>query len=279
MLFQLHPFALSIGPQRAATSWVDRYLRARGDVCLPGEIKEVFFFDRHYHKGPEFYKGHFDPGPEHDLVMEVSATYFDTPEAPERVKETLGEDLRFICPLREPIARSYSLYKHYLRYGIVSGSLEEAIRQKPQIVESSCYADHLKRWCDVFGRERITLLFQEELESDPDSFVAHLCAGLDITFKPVPDSMQKRINQMTQAPSRRLASAAQNTADFFRDRGVYWPMNAAKALGLKKFVFGKEGGERQGVAMAEADRRCLSHYLGEEKRKLEDLIGKPVELW
>lgn len=273
------PFALSMGPQRAATSWIDQYLRSRGDVCLPHQVKEIFFFDRHFDKGPDFYKSHFKPEPEHDLIMEVSATYFDCPEAPERIRETLVKDIHLICPLREPVARSYSLYKHYLRYGIVSGTLEEAIEQKPQIIESSRYAEHLARWFDVFGRENITILFQEELDQDPESFIRKLCVGLGIEEKEADLKPFERVNQTTQHAHPKLAAMAQNGADWFRNKGVYWPVNLAKSIGLKRVVFGKDAGVNTDTEVPEEEIRVFHDALKKEKRKLEDLLEEKIKLW
>ena len=278
-VFRNKPFALSIGPQRAATSWIDQYLRARGDVCLPQQVKEIFFFDRHFDKGPEFYKSHFKPGPDHDLIMEVSATCFDFPQAPDRIKKTLGTDIRLICPLREPVARSYSLYKHYLRYGIVTGTLEQAVEQKPQIVESSRYADHLARWFEVFGRENITILFQEELDADPESFINKLCGALGLEEKESDVKPFERVNQTTQHAHPKMAATAQTGADWFRDKGLYWPVNIAKSIGLKKIVFGKDTGVQHRQEVPDYDLAFLQSALTNEKCKLEDLLGQACRLW
>lgn len=272
-------FALSIGPQRAATSWIDQYLRARGDVCLPTEIKEVFFFDKYYKKGERFYKNHFHPQDQHDLIMEVSATYFDCPNAAERVLRLCGKDVRFICPLRNPIERSYSLYKHYIRYGIVTGALEEAIKQKPQIIESSHYVKHLKRWADTFGLENITVLFQEELDQSPDTFVQKICQGLHISYIPIPESLQGRVNQNNTGVSSKLAAIAQNGADWFRRRGMYWPMTVAKSIGLRSVVFGKEECQKREQGMTEQERDILTNALGHEKENLEAFLGKIITQW
>ncbi len=86
-------FALSIGPQRAGARWIDRYLRGRGDVCLPTHVKEIFYFDRHFERGPEFYFGHFRYLPQHKIGVEVTTTAFDHPEAPARVHQMFRDIL------------------------------------------------------------------------------------------------------------------------------------------------------------------------------------------
>ena len=229
-----------MGPQRAGTTWVDRYLRSRGDICLPEEVKEVFFFDRNFDRGVNFYTSHFDPKKKHELAIEITATSFDHPEAPKRVEEIFGKNLRLVCPLRHPITRSYSLYLHYLRYGIVSGSLQEAVKQVPQIIESSRYTKHIGRWFDIFGRDNIAIIYQEELESDQLSFVKKLCAGLSLDFISPSEEVQGRYNITTFSKFGPLAFISQKIADVLRYYKLYFVINFAKSIGIKKLIFGKE---------------------------------------
>jgi len=238
--FSKLPFALLMGPQRAGTTWVDRYLRSRGDICLPNEVKEVFFFDRNFDRGIEFYQSHFEVGQKHRLMMEITATSFDSSKAPERVAQTVGKNIRMVCPLRHPITRSYSLYLHYLRYGIVTGSLQEACQQVPQILESSRYEAHLSKWFSVFDKNNIQFIFQEELESDQLGFVKKLCDGLEIKFMKPSEEVQGRYNITTFSKFGPLAFLAQKTADFLRYYRLYFIINFAKSIGIKKIIFGKE---------------------------------------
>ena len=214
-LFSL-PFALLMGPQRSGTAWVDRYLRSRGDVCLPRDVKEVFYFDRNYERGSEFYTSHFHPEEGHQVVSEITATSFDCPEAPKRVYEHFGKDIRLLCPLRHPIIRSYSLYLHYLRYGIATGTLEEAARQVPQILTSSHYAAHLKRWFDLFGQENIKIIYQEQLENNEDEFIKGLCGGLGIPFQEPPAEAQGRYNITTFSKYGPLALFGSKNSRFLK---------------------------------------------------------------
>ncbi len=268
-----------MGPQRAGTTWVDRYLRERGHICMPEEVKEVFFFDRNFKRGTDFYKSHFKPETDDLLAMEITATSFDCPEAPLRIHNIFGKKLKLICPLRHPIIRSYSLYLHYLRYGIVKGSLQEAVEQVPQIIESSHYAEHLTRWFDTFGRENITILYQEELESDQNSFVAKLCTALSIPFVEAPNEVSGKYNITSYSKFGPLALFAQNFADILRKYRLYFVINIAKSMGLKKVIFGEERPEINKNKIPKEDWDWLNSKIGDEIQKYETLIGKPVTLW
>ncbi len=272
------PFALAIGPQRSGTSWLDRYLRSRGDICMPTEVKEVFYFDRHYHRGDFFYKSHFTPKPNHRLLMEVTTTSFDCFEAPYRVKKTLGADLTLLCPLRHPVLRSYSLYLHYVRYGIVKRGLQNACNEIPQILESSHYSKHIQQWLNVFDEHTLHFFYQEDLENDQQQYLHNICCVLKIPFLPAEAKMSKRYNAATYSKSGLLAMCAQKGGDWLRKKRLYGIINVAKKVGLKQLAFGKENTDTANLYIPDDDRNFLESHLGYEIEKLEALIG-PIPQW
>lgn len=176
------PFMLSIGPQRCGTAHLEQYFKARDDVCLPKGVKEIFFFDRHFQRGENFYTNHFELENQHQLIAELSTTAFDSFEAPERVHEFFGKNVTLLCPLRHPVYRSYDVYKNYLNYGLVSGGIEKATEQTPQIIHSSRYADHLSRWLRCFGQDKIKIIFLEDMQRDTPKFYKDLCTHLSIPY-------------------------------------------------------------------------------------------------
>lgn len=178
------PVALSIGPLRCGTSWMHNYLKSREDICLPEGVKEIFYFDRHFQRGREFYASHFLLKPDHKLVMELTTTAFDNPDAPSHVHKLLGSDVRLICPLRHPVDRTKAVYADYIKYGLIRGGIEEAVENSPQLLFSSRYAEHLDRWFIQFDRKNIHLLYYEVLEHNPNRFAQELCQALNIPFLP-----------------------------------------------------------------------------------------------
>jgi hypothetical protein len=271
------PFAFAMGPQRSGTSWLDRYLRSRGDVCMPSDVKEVFFFDRHYERGLNFYQSHFKPVRNHRLVMEISTTSFDAAGAPRRLWEIFGRDVRLLCPLRHPMTRSYSLYRHYMRYGLVSGGLKEACQQNPQILSSSYYSRHLEDWLYQFGDKAIHFVFQEDMEDNLGVFVTGVCNALQIPIMLPSRNVSQKYNSMAAAPFPALARAAQKGATWLRRRQLYPVINAAKALGLKPLVFGTEKPDIA-IPIPDNDVNWLNERLSGEIERLERLIG-PIPQW
>ena len=272
------PFILSMGPQRCATSWLDRYLRQRGDVCIPQHVKEIMYFDKNYDRGTEFYKRHFKIEPQHKCVIEVSTTCFDTAEVPGRVHKTLGGDIKLLCPLRHPVTRSYSLYLHYKRYGQVAGTLQEACEKMPRILTSSHYVEHLEKWQAFFPLETFKFVFQEDLEADKDDFVQNICAYLGIPYVSLDGYTEERFNSTSKSKYPFLAAGAQSTADFLRRYELYGLINMAKSIGLKNLVFGNEQPKEVSAKIAKDDLAWLEEKLLPEVEKLEQLIG-PIPHW
>lgn len=272
------PVTISIGPQRSATSWIDRYMRARGDVCLPSGVKEIFYFDRHYDRGIGFYKSHFNLKPGHRMIGEITTTSFDFKDAPLRVRDTWGSDIKLLCPLRHPVERSYSLYRHYLRYGLAMGSLQDVCEDKPEILKSSYYADHLENWLSVFNQKQVQIIYMEDLQRNRGRFVKNLCALLGIPHISVEDNIANRYNSSVISRSGKVASAAQMGADWLRKHRLYGVINAAKALGLKKMIFGNGDFDADNYKLSAPDHAWLSEKLKGEVDKLEALIG-PIPQW
>lgn len=166
------PFALSIGPQGCGTDILHTYFKGRGDIALP-DVQEIFYFDRHVQRGEDFYKSHFKNVMDAALVMELTTTAFDHPQAPARVLELLGRDVKLFCPLRHPVQRAEAVYRQYLRYGIVKGDIEEACEQAPQILNASRYSVHLQAWLEVF--DHIHFISFESLEVEREKILQTLC--------------------------------------------------------------------------------------------------------
>ncbi len=181
------PFVLSIGPQACGTEVLHDYFKQRTDVALP-KVQEIFYFDRHMHRGADFYKSHFKDSETVKLFMELTTTAFDHPRAPQRVEELLGENIKLICPLRDPVDRAVAVYKHYLRYSIVKGDIREACAQAPQILFASRYTDHLENWLDHFSG--IHFVSYEALSKRRSEALKALCIFLDLPFQDFKDSFK-----------------------------------------------------------------------------------------
>jgi Sulfotransferase domain len=274
------PSGLCIGPQRTGTSWLDQYLRWRGDVCLPRGVKETFYFDKYFSSGLDFYRSHFPPYPNHLQIIEVCPTYFDSDLACQRIKRTLGSDIRLLCTLRDPVDRTLSLYHHLRRYGQVSGTVREAVAANRRIVESSFYARHLEKWFAEFGRQTVKVAFLDDLQDAPEAWVMHVCEHLRLPFTGPPAELANKVNAAAKANvPHTIVRMIDRTAHFLRQHRLYGVINVAKAAGLKKLIFGRN---LDGIAKypeENMDRKWLYEILLPEIEQLEEVLGQKLNRW
>jgi glycosyltransferase involved in cell wall biosynthesis len=259
--------AISIGPQRCGTSWIDAYLRQRGDVCLPRYVKETYFFDRYFAKGLGFYNKHFKGRNAHKTQVEMAVSYFYDSQAAQNIYETYGKDVTLLCPLRGPVERAVSHYQHYRQYGIVSGSFSEAILKHPEIIEGSRYSVYIPHWDKIFGSDKINYLFLETLKNDPKTYTQNLCAFLGIDFI----ELQVFVANKAQQPRFSwLAALGQNVAEALRSVGAYVFVDMAKKMGFKKLFF--MGGTKKSQ-LTDTERQHLANLLDSETEFYKALLG------
>lgn len=258
------PSALVIGPMKAGTSWIQDYLLSRGDVALPNGVKETFFFDRRYSKGIDWYAAHFHQATtaRKKLAVEVAASYFHSPDVPQRIFSILG-DVRLIVTLRAPVSRAWSHYLHLRRYGYTSAPLREATEKFPEILEASRYKTCLARWAEFFPRERVCILWLEDLAESTEQYVKDLCAGLSLPFILPPEYLTGKRNQAAMPRFVLLAAIGDRTAHFLRERRMYGVVNFAKRIGLKEIFFGRSGTGNL-PRLEDSDAEWLTEQLGGE---------------
>jgi len=194
------PDFLILGAQKAGTTALYAYLRWHPGITGPA-WKEVSYFDRHYGRGPRWYRGHFPLRTGARIAGEASPGYVFHPLAPERVRATVP-NAKLIVLLRDPVDRAFSHYHHEVKLGREPLSFEEAIEAEPERTRGEAerllrepgyfsrawwdytylargrYAEQLERWFAVFPREQLLLVESGELAADPKQAYARVLGFL-----------------------------------------------------------------------------------------------------
>jgi len=268
------PTFLFIGGQRCASNWIYRCLSEHPEVHTPEGADlaiqgEIHYFDNHFDKGPEWYCRHFQPGPEHRAWGEKTPDYLSVPEVAGRIREMLPE-VRLLCCLREPGDRAYSRYQGK-RYGEGYASFEDAIASDESLLVMGRYAEHLRRWFDLFPREQILVLLYDELWRNEARFIRQIYAhvGVDDGYRPswlgkktnavVFPRLRHRLRQMGLEPVVRTVAKT--------------PIGAAVRSWNRNRV--KPAYE----AMSDRVRTMLDEYFQQPNRELEQLLGVDLSAW
>ncbi len=206
------PTAMIIGSPKAGTTSLFQYL-TKHPAVLFSRPKEVYFFDKDFHKGLLWYKRYFPTvyrkyvtrnTAKHDpIVIEATTTYFEHPRVPQRIHDTLP-NTKLMLLLRNPVDRAYSRYYHQVDRDREPLSFEEAIAAEPErlagesermetdeeyyswqyrtysYLDGGIYATKLERWLKCFSREQLLVLSSEAFFSQTAACLQQVATFLDI---------------------------------------------------------------------------------------------------
>jgi hypothetical protein len=192
---RLVPSFIIIGAQKAGTSALFKMLARHPQVLAP-EVKELHFFDNdtNYAKGPAHYRAQFPLVPRGGgkVTFEATPAYLFAERAAERLHAHLP-DARLVAILRDPVKRAYSAWNMFRDFANnpVHGHLHDA-RSFAQAVEDELsgrevpwehrylarghYATQLRRYFDLFGRDRVLVVPYRDLRDDPQAVLQRVCA-------------------------------------------------------------------------------------------------------
>jgi Sulfotransferase family len=220
------PNFLYIGPDKAGSSWLHDVLIQHPDVYLT-PAKDLYFFDRYFDKGVDWYAHHFAKAGEQKIVGEVCQDYLFHPEAAERIQKVLP-DPRFMVTLRDPVDRAFSSYLYMLKMGETPGSFTEALSTRPELIDHGRYGAGLDRFADRFGEASIYVAVFDDLGADPRGFIAALLAWLGVTPMELTDELLSARLPASESRSPSLARLARRASDWARER------NGAEIVGRVK---------------------------------------------
>lgn len=214
------PNFVIVGAMRSGTTSLARYLGAHEDVFMAPQ-KEVHFFDRHFHRGIDWYRDQFKGAAGERAVGEATQTYLYDERAMLRMAEVLP-DARLVAILRNPIDRAYSHYWHNRSIGRESLDFRTAVSAEPDRLRSGDAADRytfsyvdrgrytrqLRRLAELYPRDAIhVILFDDLLESQVEVFQG-ACRFLGVPASAMPQDIGRPINSFVRFRSLRLRQLA-----------------------------------------------------------------------
>ena len=159
---------------------------------------------------PEKFFSLFDNVRDELYIGEASTAYLTDKDSARMIYEH-NHEAKIIIILRNPAKRAFSLYNWMVQDGYEKiGNFEKALRienqrkcfkipnrNEPeyfhnyQYVNSGFYFEQVKRYYDLFGKERIYVMKFEDFKNNPENEYIRLCNFLKIevnTFEPEPQN-------------------------------------------------------------------------------------------
>ncbi|MDQ7064913.1 MAG: sulfotransferase domain-containing protein [candidate division KSB1 bacterium] len=268
------PDFIFIGPSKTGSTWIFELLRQHPQVFVP-VAKDIYFFDKFYHKGMEWYSKHFQAAKDGQMIGELSHDYFSSREAMSRIREVLPE-VKLICCLRDPFKRAESSYRYFLRNGYVFENFEDAINQYPEIYHEGLYYTHLSYILSQFNRKQVLILLFDDLNKDPAKFAASIFHFLGVSQSFSSDILYKKINSANRPRIRSLTFFAKKAAILLRKIGLPQVVGAMKKNPLVQNILFVKDEEIQ--VQVQFPRSMIENY-NRELDALADLLDIDFETW
>jgi len=268
------PEFIGIGPARTGTTWLHEVL---APVAGLPYIKETHFFSMRYRRGVKWYASFFRDHDELKPLGEI-CPYFGFSDVPERVRLHIPECKVFIT-FRDPVERAYSHYKLARRCGLTSAGFEQALVERPEILESSRYSTHLRRWHHILGRNRILVMTYEDLVADRQGFVDNICDFIgtkrtSLAGRTFSERAESRIQRAPKSAS--LARASLGLVAGLHVIRAHRTISLLTRIGFWSYCI--EGGEPFTPLDTEIDAKVRAQ-LRPEVDTLEEMIQRDLTDW
>ncbi|HYE46150.1 MAG TPA: sulfotransferase domain-containing protein [Caulobacter sp.] len=207
--FDGKPDFLIIGAQKAGTTWLTFLLTQQASMLKP-KVKEVHYFNKFYDLGGRWYRSNFatsadaaerarETGVPRQLRYEATPDYLFDTEVPARIAADLP-GVRLVVLVRDPVWRAVSAYRHMIRHGLETRSLEDAILGEEAHLEQAWktspaagrqaleyhsyvargrYFEQIERYRRLFPAQDIHVMVYEDFVADPQAALVELSRFLD----------------------------------------------------------------------------------------------------
>lgn len=203
------PDFLIIGAMKAGTTTLFMDLAQHPGVYLPpSKEPQCLDHDRVLTaEGLVAYAAYYAGARPGQLLGDASTGYTKLPTlpgVPRRAMEVLGQGVKLIYIVREPIDRIISQHYHEFTAWQVGPDIDEAVRRDSRFVDYSRYAYQLEPWLEVFGREAVEVVRFEDYMADRRGGVAEVMRflGLEPRVEGLDEDTVYNRSEGKPAPSR-----------------------------------------------------------------------------
>ncbi len=270
------PDFLYIGPDKSGSTWMYRMLQKHPECFVP-RVKDIYFFDRYYERGLDWYASFFRDAPaEARAIGELSHDYLFSAHAVARIRRDLPR-VKLFTSLRNPVERSFSQYLYMVRSGMTRGPFEEAVRQYPEIIDNSMYYKHLVRYMESFEPSRLAVFLFDELVADPRGFGRRMFEYLGLEAD-VELDFDNRVLPASRPRSVWMARLAKDGANWTRRLGVPGLVGAVKGSAAARWLYTPyQASDKPSLS---PDTRCrLLNIFRPDLERLETLIERDLGYW
>jgi len=194
------PNFICLGAAKSGTTTLHDILRQHPEIYVPA-FKEPHFFDipENYKNGIDWYQKNYFKNANKKVIAEFTPSYFFDKQAPERIFNNLGSEVKFVVLLRHPVDRAYSHYLHSKRDEHEELDFVESLNQEEDrlsryienkdylsylrnsYISQGLYGDMVERYLKYFKIENFMFIhFEKEFLLKRDKTIHRVLNFLDI---------------------------------------------------------------------------------------------------
>ena len=274
---------IGIGGQKCATSWIFKCLSEHPQVCVCSS-KETHFFcdDKKFAQGLEFYQQHFSHCKDSQVTGEFSSAYLGSSQAPQRIKDFFP-NVKLLVSFRHPVDRAFSHYLHLKAKKMIEAdeTMAMAAKKYPEIIEYSMYGKCLERYLNIFSAEQILIVWYDDIQKDPISFIKQVYKFLEVDENFVP----KIINQKYHTAEVRASKIYRKINKIYIYLHNHYfgriLIKILKSTGINSYHINNliQKSQPPKPTISAEDREYLQAIFHADIRKLERLIDQDLLIW
>lgn len=275
------PDFLIIGAMKAGTTTLFRDLEAN-PACFFSLDKEPHNLVREdvlTPEGREAYAAMFEKARPDQLCAEASTGYTKRPThegVAARARKVLGDRLKLIYIVREPVSRALSQHYHAFTYKETTLAVDEAIRQSSVFIDYSRYAWQLEPWIAEFGRDQVLIVRFETYVKDRAGTVEQVSRFLGITPRPDLIDPEAVYNKGDSRPMHKGFWTTLNRSALYRRGLRYLIPRQARELAYRTIL--PRGPERPNPPSLQTVDYILDR-VRDDCERLRVLMGLPAPVW
>lgn len=187
--------AIHLGPQKSGTTWLYECLEEHPHVACARK-DSIHYYDMFYHKGPEWYAGHFIGASRDQILFDTTPSYIRSSRAPRRISSD-NPHVKLAVTLRHPVERAFSHYWHERkdpRRQLVFSEILTNYDMFASWLEPGFYADHIERYLNYFPREQLLCQSFDQLKQEPHAYLREILGFLGVDTEFMPSCIATKIN-------------------------------------------------------------------------------------
>ena len=270
---------IGIGSGKCGSTWLFENLVQHPEI-FDGNPKEIHYFgDLYEQQSFDWYKGLFN-GAGDKLKGEFSISYMYHPEAAERIYQRFP-DVKIIAMVRDPVARTYSDFQHFIRKGDLPPDypFSQYIEDEGKL-RFGYYTDYLVPFFERFPKENILVLVLEEMQHDLASCYRKIFDFIgveDTSF--LPEGVEEKRNQAVNYRFLKLENILVRCYRFMARRGMTGFAERLKRSGVAQMVRRFNAKSEPIPDMDAASKEKLRAVFEEEQLRLASLLGREGQIW